>query len=57
MIHSAGKGVGSDIEAVLLLSCRLVSQVTAFATSAIYVLASSLSLAWGKSVDSLGSKT
>lgn len=55
--NSAGKGVGSYVETVLLLSCRLVSQVTAFETSAIYVLASSLALAWGKSVDSLGSKT
>lgn len=53
MIKSAGKRRGSDVEEMLLLSCRLLSQVTAFGTSATYVLTASLTQVWNQSSDAL----
>lgn len=57
VIKSAGKRRGSDVEEMLLLSCRLLSQVTAFGTSATYVLTASLTQVWNQSSDALITKT
>lgn len=53
VIKSAGKRRGSDVEEMLLLSCRLLSQVTAFGTSATYMLTASLTQVWNQSSDAL----